>query len=178
MLADGERLAERLMKAPTEDNVAGLDRVEWIVLPDPATASAALQNGEVDWWETPITDLVPLSRMNRNLVVDIADPLGNIGSFRMNHLHPPFSDARARHAILLALTQEDYMRAIAASDGALWKPLPSFFTPSIPLYTEEGGAILKGQRSLDAAKRLLSESSYSGQPITCPVAQDVPPYKA
>jgi hypothetical protein len=34
MLADGERLAERLMKAPTEDHVAGLDRVEWIVLPD------------------------------------------------------------------------------------------------------------------------------------------------
>src|SRR6516162_11711180 len=29
------------------------DRVEWIIMPDPATASAALQNGEVDWWETP-----------------------------------------------------------------------------------------------------------------------------
>ena len=25
-----------------------VDRVEWIVMPDPATASAALQNGEVD----------------------------------------------------------------------------------------------------------------------------------
>jgi peptide/nickel transport system substrate-binding protein len=109
--------------------------------PRPATASAALQNGEVDWWETPITDLVPLLRMNRNLVVDIADPLGNIRSFRMNHLHPPFSDARARHAILLALTQGE----------------PSFFTPGTPLYTEEGGAILKGQHSLDAAKPLLSE---------------------
>jgi peptide/nickel transport system substrate-binding protein len=24
--------------------------------------------------------------------VDIADPLGNIGTFRMNHLHPPFNN--------------------------------------------------------------------------------------
>ena len=30
-----------------------VDRIEWIVMPDPATAAAALQNGEVDWWELP-----------------------------------------------------------------------------------------------------------------------------
>ena len=30
------------------------------IMPDPATASAALQNGEVDWWENPISDLVPV----------------------------------------------------------------------------------------------------------------------
>ena len=30
-----------------------VDRIEWVVMPDPATASAALQNGEVDWWENP-----------------------------------------------------------------------------------------------------------------------------
>jgi peptide/nickel transport system substrate-binding protein len=39
-----------------------LDRIEWVVMADPATASAALQNGEVDWWEYPIADLVPLLR--------------------------------------------------------------------------------------------------------------------
>jgi len=36
------------------------DRIEWIIMPDPATASAALQNGEIDWWESPLPDLVPL----------------------------------------------------------------------------------------------------------------------
>jgi len=138
-----------------------LDRIEWIVMADPATASAALQNGEVDWWETPIADLVPLLRKNRNLAVDIADPLGNIGSFRMNHLHPPFNDVRARRAILTAMSQEDYMRAVVGDD-TLWKPLPGFFTPGTPLYSEEGGDILKGPRRLDAAKRLLAQSGYSG----------------
>ena len=96
-----------------------LDRVEWVIVPDPATASAALQNGEVDWWETPLTDLVPMLRRNRNIVVDIADPLGNVGGFIFNHLHPPFSDVRARRAIAMALNQQDYMQAVVGSDTVL-----------------------------------------------------------
>src|SRR5438105_5895398 len=151
-----------------------VDRIEWVVIPDPATAAAALQNGEVDWWESPITDLVPSLRKNRNISVDIADPLGNIGSFRMNHLHPPFNDVKARRAVLMALSQEDYMRAVVGGDTALWKNLPGFFTPDTPLYTEQGGEILKGKRDFDAAKKLLAESGYAGQPVTCVVAQDQP----
>jgi peptide/nickel transport system substrate-binding protein len=155
-----------------------IDRIEWVVMPDPGTASAALQNGEIDWWENPISDLVPVLRKNRNVAVDIADPLGNIGSFRMNHLYPPFNDVRARRAVLMAMSQEDYMRAIVGDDNELWKPLPGFFTPGTPLYTEEGGEILKGPRKLDAAKKLLAESGYAGQPVTCLVAQDQPITKA
>src|SRR5260221_13009432 len=36
-----------------------LDRVEWVVIPDPATAAAALQNGEGDWGGGPIPYPVP-----------------------------------------------------------------------------------------------------------------------
>ena len=155
-----------------------LDRVEWVIMPDPGTASAALQNGEVDWRENPISDLVPLLKSNRKVAVDIADPLGNIGSFRMNHLYPPFNDVRARRAVLMAMSQEDYMRAIVGDDDKLWKPLPGFFTPGTALYTEEGGEILKGPRNIDAAKRLLAESGYSGEAVSCIVAQDNPVLKA
>lgn len=155
-----------------------LDRVEWVVMPDPATASTALQNGEVDWWENPISDLVPLLKRNRNINIDIADPFGNIGSFRMNHLQPPFNDVRARRAVLMAMSQEDYMRALVGDDTALWKPLPSFFTPNTPLYTEKGGDILKGERDYDGAKKLLAEAGYKGEPITLVVAQDQPITKA
>ena len=155
-----------------------VDRIEWAIMPDPGTASAALQNGEVDWWENPIADLVPVLKATRNVAVDIADPLGNIGSFRMNHLHPPFNDVRARRAVLAALSQEDYMRAVAGDDDELWRTLPSYFTPGTPLYTEEGGDILKGPRNFDAARRLLGESGYAGEPVTCLVAQDQPGLKA
>jgi peptide/nickel transport system substrate-binding protein len=178
-----ERFADYVPRQEPASWLAGgkrilVDRIEWKVMPDPGTAAAALQNGEIDWWENPISDLVPLLRKNRNIAVDIADPLGNIGSFRMNHLYPPFNDVRARRAVLMAMSQEDYMRAIVGDDDNLWKPLPGFFTPGTALYTEEGGDILKGPRNLDGAKKLLAQSGYAGQPVTCLVAQDQPITKA
>jgi peptide/nickel transport system substrate-binding protein len=154
------------------------ERIEWIVMPDPATVAAALQTGEVDWWEIAIPDLVPMLRKNRNVMVDIQDRLGNIGVLPMNHQFAPFNDVRARRAILTAMSQEDYMRAFMGDDASLWKPLPGYFTPGGPLYNEEGGDILKGPRRLDAAKRLLAESGYSGEPVVCMAAQDIPHHKA
>ena len=154
-----------------------VDRVEWVIMPDTATASAALQNGEVDWWENPIADLVPLLRKNPNVVVDIADPLGNIGSFRMNHLYPPFDNPKIRQAVLVGMNQEDYMRALVGDDDSLWKPLPGFFTPGTALYTEAGGAMI-GKGDIKTAQRLLKEAGYKGEKVVCIVAQDQPITKA
>ena len=42
------------------------ERIEWITMPDPATVAAALQTGEIDWWEIAIPDLLPILRKNRN----------------------------------------------------------------------------------------------------------------
>jgi peptide/nickel transport system substrate-binding protein len=155
-----------------------VDRIEWVTIPDSATAAAALQSGEIDWWEVVLPDVAPVLRKNRNVVVDITDPLGVVGYLLMNHLYPPFNDVRARRAILMALSQEDYMRAHVGDDESLWKPMPGYFAPGAPLYTEEGGEILKGPRNLDNARRLLAESGYAGQPVTCMAAQDLAPLKA
>jgi peptide/nickel transport system substrate-binding protein len=108
--------------------------------------------------------------------VDIADPMGMVGYLVMNHLHPPFNDVRARRAVLTAMSQEDYMRAYAGDDK-LWKPMPSYFTPGAPLYNEEGGDILEGPRNFDAARRLLAESGYAGQPVAFMAVQDLPHFK-
>ena len=155
-----------------------VERIEWIVIPDSATASAALQNGEVDWWELPIPDLLPVLRKNPALRVEVSDPLGQVGLLVMNHLHPPFDDVRARRAILMALSQADYMRAFVGDDDRLWKPQLGYFTPDTPLYSEVGGDILKGPRNLDEAKRQLALSGYAGAPITVMGAQDLPAYRA
>jgi peptide/nickel transport system substrate-binding protein len=154
------------------------DRVEWVVMPDPGTVAAALQTGEIDWWENPIPDLVPMLRNNRNVTADIADPRGMVGLLLMNQLFRPFNDVRARRAILMAMSQEEYMRAYVGDDTNLWRPLPGYFTPGTPLYTEEGGEILKGARKLDAARKMLAESGYGGEPITCMASQDIPSHKA
>src|SRR5262249_2619296 len=154
------------------------DRIEWITMPDPATVAAALQTGEIDGWEIALPDLVPLLRKTRNIGVDIQDPLGNVGVLPINHVFPPFNDARTRHAILMAMSQEEYMRAYVGDDASLWRPLPGYFTPGTPLYAEDGGDLLKGPRKLDVAKRLLAESGYAGEPIVCMASQDIPHHKA
>lgn len=178
-----EKFADYVPRAEEASWLAGgkriaAERIEWVTMPDGATAAAALQKGEVDWWEIPVPDLVPLLRKNPNIVVDIQDPLGNIGIAAFNHLHPPFNDVRARRAVLQAMSQEEYMRAFVGDDAALWKALPGYITPGSPLYNEEGGDILKGPRRLDVAKRLLAESGYAGEPIVCMAAQDLPHHKA
>ena len=154
------------------------DRIEWLILPDDATKAAALQNGEVDWWDNPIPDLVPLLKRNRNVRLDIADPLGNIGSLRFNHLYPPFNDVRVRRAVMMALDQQDYMQAIVGDDETLWSRLPSYFTPGTPLSTDAGGEILKGPRNYDAAKALLAEAGYKGEKVSLLVATDIAITKA
>ncbi len=155
-----------------------LDRLEWITMPDAGTASAALQSGEIDWWEMPVNDVVPLLKRNSGVRVDVADPFGNIGIFRMNHLHPPFNDVRIRRAAQMVLNQEDMMRAVVGDDTSLWKTLPSFFTPGTPTYTEVGGEPLKGPRRYDEAKKLVAEAGYNGDPVVLLVAAEVPIVKA
>jgi peptide/nickel transport system substrate-binding protein len=78
----------------------------------------------------------------------------------------------------MAMSQENYMRAVVGDDDSLWKPMRGVFTPGGPLYSEEGGEILKGPRNFDAAKKLLAGSGYTGQPVTCLIAQDIPFLKA
>ena len=155
-----------------------VDRIEWHVTPDAAIATAALQSGEVDWLEHVLPDLAPVLRKNGKVTVQSCDPLGYVAVLMMNHLYPPFDDVRARRALLLALSQQDYMRAFVGDDNRLWRPMPSYFAPGTPLYNEEGADILKGPRDLDAAKRLLEEGGYAGQPVTLMAAQDQPHHKA
>src|SRR4051812_1720343 len=50
--------------------VANFDRVEWRVIPDASTAAGALQSGEMDWYEQPTADLLPLLKCSRNIKVE------------------------------------------------------------------------------------------------------------
>src|SRR6478736_99432 len=74
--------------------IANFQLIEWKIITDAATASAALQNGEVDWYEQAQADLVPLLKRNSDIVIAPSNPQGYIGGMRFNHLHPPFNDVR------------------------------------------------------------------------------------
>ena len=75
--------------------VANFERVEWIVQPDPATAAAALQTGEVDWLEFPVLDLLPMLRKSQGCDVVRYDPLGSLAIIAFNHLYPAVRQSRS-----------------------------------------------------------------------------------
>ena len=155
-----------------------VETVEWRIITDTSTAGAALQNGEVDWLETPLADMIPVFRKNPALRAEITDPAGAIAIMRLNHLQPPFTDVRARRAVQLAVDQADFMRAVVGDDTKLWRTLPSFFPPFAPGYTEAGAEPLKGPRRYDEARKLLADAGYKGEPIVVLVAVEVPIFKA
>ncbi|WP_408021714.1 ABC transporter substrate-binding protein [Siccirubricoccus phaeus] len=144
--------------------IAHFDRVEWHIITDPATASAALQNGEIDWYEQPPPEIQQLFRRNRQIAVEPIDSLKNPAILRFNHLHPPFNDKKMRQALLPAVSQEDYMTAIVGPDPQLWSQM-GVFTPGTPLATDVGMEALTGPRSVQKAKDLLKAAGYTNQPI-------------
>ena len=87
--------------------VAHIERVVWNYMEDPATAAAALAQGEVDWWENPGIDLVPYLQRNDRLVVTVKDRTGRVGCLRFNQLFPPFDNKAVRRVVLDAVDQED-----------------------------------------------------------------------
>ena len=91
--------------------VVNFERVEWIVQPDPATAAAALQTGEVDWLEFPVLDLLPMLRKSPGCDVVRYDPLGSLAIIAFNHLFPPFDNPKLLRALLPAIDQKEYVTA-------------------------------------------------------------------
>jgi len=141
------------------------DRVEWHIIVDASTAAAALQTGEIDWYEQPPPEIQTLLRRNRAISVEPIDPLPLTGIMRFNHLHPPFDDRRMRQAMLPAVSQADFMSAIVGPDPSLYTTGVGVFTPGTPLANDAGLAPLTGPRSLDRARALMREAGYANGPM-------------
>ena len=93
-----------------------LDRVEWKMITDGATAANALVTGEVDWIEIPLPDLLPMLKRARGVRTGILDRFGQKHILRMNHVTAPTSDLRIRQAIMAAMDQREIMTAVMGGD--------------------------------------------------------------
>jgi peptide/nickel transport system substrate-binding protein len=152
---------------------ANAERMEWHIIPDPATAGAALQSGEVDFWELPLHDLLPVLARNRNIEVVNRDPIGTVGMLRLNHLNPPFDNPEIRRALLLAIDQEDYLKAVVGDDPSMFSTSYSYWSNGSPMHTEAGSEALK-VRSIDKAKEALAKAGYGGEKVVQLHASDFP----
>jgi peptide/nickel transport system substrate-binding protein len=153
--------------------IAHFDRIEWHVVPDPATAGAALNAGEVDWWEQPTIDLQVWLRKNPDIIVEIADPTGVIGTLRMNWLQPPFNNPAIRRALLSAVNQDDFMMAIVGSDTSRWRNRVGVYCPASPMANDAGIEVLE-KRDPALAKRELDSAGYGGEPVVLLAPTDFP----
>jgi peptide/nickel transport system substrate-binding protein len=154
--------------------VAYFDRVEWIVEPDPATAAAALQTGEVDWLEFPLLDLLPTLQAAPGCAVVRFDPLGALAIIRFNQLYPPFDNDKLRQALLPAIDQKEFVTAWVGQQTDLGKYPVGFFTAGSPMANSVGMAALTGPRNIDKAKQLVSESGYKGEKVVLMSPSDQP----
>jgi len=158
--------------------LAQIERVEWHIIPDGGTVTAALAKGEVDWWLVPDADLLPVLRRDRRLAVRVGDPAGYIGTLRFNQLVPPFDNPALRRALIGAITQSDYMIAAVGDDPAMWKDHCGYFTPGSPMASDAGMAALTSPRDLAKVKRDLESSGYKGEKIVILAPTDIPSAKA
>ncbi len=150
-----------------------VDRVEWHTIPDAATAAAALQRGEVDWWEQPTADLLPLLRRNRDIAVEAKEIGGSMSMIRFNHLQPPFDNPAIRRAFLPGIRQSDYMTAVMGEDRSLWNDRCGFFLPGGPFSTEAGLEAMAGAPDYDKVKANLQAAGYKGERVVFVVPTDL-----
>ncbi len=142
---------------------AFMDRVEWHIITDAATSAAALQRGEIDWFEQPPPEIQELLQRNRDISIELIDQRPGCTVLRLNHLHPPFNDKRIRQALLPAVDQADYMSAVVGPDPTGFRAGIGVFTPDTPMANSAGLEPLTSPRSVERARALLREAGYTNQ---------------
>lgn len=146
-----------------------VDRVEWLYLPDGNTALAALKKAEVDLLERVPPDQIEGLQGDRQVKVVRAGAWQ--GFLVLNHLHRPFSDARARRAVIHAISQEQSIAAMGYPQQLRVKHCASHFICGSDLETSAGGEPYRAV-DLPAAKELLSQSGYRGEKVVVLVPTD------
>ncbi|MGD0431928.1 MAG: ABC transporter substrate-binding protein [Acetobacteraceae bacterium] len=155
--------------------IVNFDRVEWHVMPDPGTAAGALENGEVDWWENPPNDLLPVLERSSGVRIQDNSRLGTLGTAIFNHLFPPFDKAAVRRVILQATSQTDFMTAAAGTSPEMWRAGVGFFTPGTPMASDAGLEVITEPRRDPATMRdVLRDAGYAGERIVVMVSSDQP----
>lgn len=166
------------------DNQAGsraarVDVVEWVTIPDPNTALSALQNGEIDYYQVPPPDFIPVLAADPNIELKNISRLGTQGWIRPNHLNPPFDNPLARRALLHLVDQEKYMRAIGFPPGT-YRQFCGALMMCGGLYESTAGTAAFAKPDPALAKKMLAEAGYRGErivllqpidPILTPVGQ-------
>ena len=161
------KFADYVPRAEPPDGMAGgkqakVDRLIFKIIPDAQTAASALIKGEVDFIDGPAADVLPQLEKASNIVVQKLAPVGGFGAIRPNALHPPFNNPKARQALALLVSQEDYMRTAVGTKN--WNECYSFLVCKSVYGTEVGSETFR-KPDPARAKKLMEEAGYKGEKI-------------
>lgn len=148
----------------TGAKLAKVDRVEVTYIPDGATAVQALNAGEVDVYQFPPNDLLPILERNSDIVVRITNKSGYVPILRPNHLVHPTNNVKVRQALLWAVDQNSYLAAMIGNRSMelrCW----AVFTCGSPLESKAGLGAWANGPNVERAQQLLREAGYKNEPI-------------
>ena len=143
---------------------AGVDRVELVWISDAQTSMQALINGEIDFFENPNVDFYPILEKAKGVKLDTTGDIdSHQGMIRLNHLHPPFNNKKARQAMYHLVNQEDFLRAVVG-DPKYYRVCHGMITCGSPLESDGGSHFFK-EHNPKKALQLMKEAGYNGEPI-------------
>ena len=142
-----------------------VDRVEWEIIPDNATAASALTAGEVDWLELPQPDLIPQLSRTKGVTTGLLDLYGTVAILRPNHLLAPTNNRGVRRAMFAAIDQREAMIATMGEDPTTWKAPMGYFLNGSKAANDAGMDFVRNPHSIDEVKRMLDAAKYGGEKI-------------
>jgi len=155
--APGDRIVLEKNMAYFRRALPHLDRLVFRILPNPVTAIAALERGEVDFVASvPGPDAV---RLRQSSAIAVVPSTGSGGGsvcqdvLIPNVTRPPFYDVRVRRAVAHALDRQFIAERVyfgqgVPATGAISHLLTWAYTPDVRQYRHDTG---EAQRLLDAA---------------------------
>jgi peptide/nickel transport system substrate-binding protein len=153
--------------------VVHIDRAVYVNMPDSQTAVAALQAGEIDFYEIPPIDLLDQLQEDANIVVENIFDVGDVGYIGINWLYPPFNNVKLRQSLLYIVNQVDMIRPTFAN-SKWYSTCGSYFTCGMPMASDANTSWFKGGPNLEKAKTLMQEGGYDGRPVVMLQATNIP----
>jgi len=165
-----EKNAAYVPRDEKPDGAAGgkivyFDKIEWISIPDFATSAAALQAGEIDWWEIAQFDLLDLLKANKDITVTAADP-GFVILARFNCGTAPFNNPALRRIVAQAINQNDMTQAVVGADPTMQNECYAMYNCMLPGIEQPGKSLMSsGPKDYKALGEAAKKAGYNGEKI-------------
>jgi ABC-type transport system substrate-binding protein len=142
--------------------VPKLDKMVLLPIPEPATRTAALRSGQVDWIEAPSPDAIPSLEKAGFKLISNAYP--HNWTWHLSFAEgSPWKDVRVRKAANLAIDREGLKVLLKG----MMIPAKGFLTPGSQWF---GSPSFDVKFDPEAAKKLLAEAGFSkAKPVTAKV---------